>query len=67
VKFVRRYIDVRLIVGGGIRRGDQAEALAEAGADIIVTGTVLEEDEAELKLKDIVSGVFAGGKKRKWL
>jgi phosphoglycerol geranylgeranyltransferase len=67
VRFVRRCIDVRLIVGGGIRRGDQAEALAEAGADIIVTGTVLEEDEAELKLKDIVSGVFAGGKKRKWL
>jgi len=67
VKFVRNYIDVRLIVGGGIRRRDQAEALAEAGADIIVTGTILEEGDAERKLRDVVSGVLAGGKKRKGL
>jgi len=67
VKFVRGYIDVRLIVGGGIRRRDQAEALAEAGADIIVTGTILEEGDAERELRDVVSGVLAGGKKRKGL
>jgi len=67
VKTVRDYIDVRLIVGGGIRRRDQAEILAEAGADIIVTGTVLEEEDVERRLKDIVSGVLTGGKKRKGL
>lgn len=33
-----------LIVGGGIRERDQALAVAEAGADIIVTGTVIEKD-----------------------
>lgn len=65
VKFVRGYVDVRLIVGGGIRRGDQAEALAEAGADIIVTGTVLEEGDEERRLRDIVEGVLRGGKRRR--
>jgi len=65
VRVVRDYVDVKLIVGGGIRRRDQAEALAEAGADIIVTGTVLEEEDVERKLRDIVGGVLAGGKRRK--
>ncbi len=67
VRTVRGYVDVRLIVGGGIRRRDQAEALAEAGADIIVTGTVLEGEDVERKLRDVVSGVLAGGRKRKGL
>ena len=67
VRVVRDYIGVRLIVGGGIRRRDQAETLAEAGADIIVTGTVLEGEGVKSKLRDIVSGVLAGGKKKKGL
>jgi phosphoglycerol geranylgeranyltransferase len=65
VRLVRDYIDVKLLVGGGIRGRNQAESLAEAGADMIVTGTVLEGDDAERKLRDVVSGVLVGGKKRK--
>lgn len=34
-----------LIVGGGIRSGEAARRLAEAGADIIVTGTGVERSE----------------------
>ncbi|MEM4576966.1 MAG: geranylgeranylglyceryl/heptaprenylglyceryl phosphate synthase [Candidatus Nezhaarchaeales archaeon] len=65
VNFVRGQIAIKLIVGGGIRRKDQAQALAEAGADIIVTGTVLEDKvNMESKLKEIVEGVHVGGRKK---
>ncbi len=36
--------DTKLIVGGGIRTEQQAKLLSEAGADVIVTGTVMEQD-----------------------
>ncbi len=36
--------NITLIVGGGIRRPDQARSAVSAGADAIVTGTVVEED-----------------------
>jgi len=48
----------KLIVGGGIRDGRTAKECAEAGADMIVTGTVVEEtkDVAE-KIKELVSSI----------
>jgi len=36
--------DVMLIVGGGIRDPETARNIARSGADIIVTGTVVEQD-----------------------
>ncbi len=36
--------DARILVGGGIRSPEDAVKAARAGADIIVTGTVVEED-----------------------
>ena len=36
-------LSIPLIVGGGIRDPITAEAIARAGADIIVTGTVAEK------------------------
>lgn len=41
---VKKNINVPLIVGGGIRSGEQAEAICKAGADIIVVGNVLEKE-----------------------
>ncbi|MDR2873321.1 MAG: geranylgeranylglyceryl/heptaprenylglyceryl phosphate synthase [Methanobrevibacter sp.] len=47
-----------LIVGGGIRNKDTAYKLAKAGADIIVTGTIVEEsDDVESKISEIVSTI----------
>ncbi|MDR1819294.1 MAG: geranylgeranylglyceryl/heptaprenylglyceryl phosphate synthase [Methanobrevibacter sp.] len=61
VKYTKASVDnMIIIVGGGIRNKDSAYTLAMAGADIIVTGTVVEEtDDVEAKIFEIVSGIRA--------
>jgi phosphoglycerol geranylgeranyltransferase len=44
VRAVREVVAVPLIVGGGIRSGPEAKALLDAGANILVTGTITEEE-----------------------
>lgn len=44
VASVRKYYEGSLIVGGGIRTPEVAVQIAKAGADIIVVGTMIEED-----------------------
>jgi len=55
VSAVKKEINIPLIVGGGIRNPIDAGRLARAGADIIVTGTIVEE-HAEV-LENIVKSV----------
>jgi phosphoglycerol geranylgeranyltransferase len=43
IRMVKSALDVPLIVGGGIRNGSAAKAAVDAGADIIVTGNLVEE------------------------
>ncbi len=43
IKAVSDKVDVPIIVGGGLRDPEQAKKRVEAGADFIVTGTVIEE------------------------
>lgn len=58
VSMVSQTIDSTLIVGGGIRSGETALELAKAGADIIVTGTLVEENEGNTdKIKEIVDAL----------
>jgi phosphoglycerol geranylgeranyltransferase len=58
VSMVSHTIDSTLIVGGGIRSGETALELAKAGADIIVTGTLVEENEGNTdKIKEIVDAL----------
>jgi phosphoglycerol geranylgeranyltransferase len=54
IKLVKSVIAVPLIVGGGIKNREQAKAAVAAGADIIVTGTVVEES----KVKDIIRKII---------
>ncbi len=44
VSSVKRRIGIPLIVGGGITNPGQAKQATKAGADIIVTGTIIEDD-----------------------
>jgi phosphoglycerol geranylgeranyltransferase len=43
VHAVRSVLSIPLVVGGGIRTGPEARALLDAGAQLLVTGTVTEE------------------------
>ncbi|MDD1737372.1 MAG: geranylgeranylglyceryl/heptaprenylglyceryl phosphate synthase [Methanothrix sp.] len=55
VSLVKRLLgEVLLIVGGGIRNGAAAAELAQAGADLIVTGTAVEKSQ---DVKDFVSQI----------
>lgn len=44
INAVKKNINIPLIVGGGIRSAQQAEAVCHAGADVVVVGNVLEKD-----------------------
>jgi phosphoglycerol geranylgeranyltransferase len=55
VKSVRKYYEGVLIVGGGIKDSQIAKNLADAGADIIVVGTMIENDNNwEKKFSEII-------------
>ena len=55
---VRKYYNGLLIVGGGIKNSLIAKELAEAGADILVVGTLLERDpDWENKFNDIITAI----------
>jgi phosphoglycerol geranylgeranyltransferase len=48
-------IDIPLIAGGGITRPEQSKAAVEAGADIVVTGTVV---EAAADVEDVLGAII---------
>lgn len=57
VREVRRALSIPLIVGGGIRSGPEANLLLQAGADVLVTGTVTEEEGLTGGFRSIVEEV----------
>jgi phosphoglycerol geranylgeranyltransferase len=57
IRIVKSYVDVPVIVGGGIKSREQALAAASAGADIIVTGNVVENTEVKQKVSEIIKGI----------
>jgi putative glycerol-1-phosphate prenyltransferase len=50
ISMVKQNISIPLIVGGGIKNPEQINAIYNAGADVIVIGTVLEKDLKNLEL-----------------
>jgi phosphoglycerol geranylgeranyltransferase len=56
IRMVKKVVGVPLIVGGGIRTRDQVKEVLDAGADLVVTGNITEED-TKVKLKELISGV----------
>ena len=57
VQEVRRNIGIPVIVGGGITSPEHAKILCHAGADIVVTGTLVEDGDFETPLREIVETV----------
>lgn len=58
VKAVRKAIDATLIVGGGIKTPKAATKRVRAGADIIVTGTLIEHAKArKAKIRELVKAI----------
>jgi len=55
---VRAAVSIWLCVGGGIRYAEQAKAVAGAGADIVVTGTIVEgQGDIGATLAPLISAV----------
>jgi phosphoglycerol geranylgeranyltransferase len=54
---VKKVTNLPLIVGGGIRTGEQVKKIAKAGADIVVTGNVLEENNGSHKIKELIDNM----------
>ena len=59
IRAVKHYIDIPLIVGGGIKSREQALAAASSGADVIVTGNLIETGDAKGKVSEIIAGIKA--------
>jgi phosphoglycerol geranylgeranyltransferase len=57
IRTVKQYVDIPVIVGGGIRSREQALTAASAGADVIVTGNVVETGDAKSKVSEIIAGI----------
>lgn len=58
IQKVKKATNLMVVVGGGIRTGKDALEVAAAGADIIVTGTVVENSsDIKNKLKEITSAL----------
>jgi phosphoglycerol geranylgeranyltransferase len=61
IEAVKREISIPLVVGGGIRNSAAAAEAAAAGADVIVTGTVVEKRDGRDNLKSIIRSVARKG------
>ena len=57
IRVVKESVDIPVVVGGGITSADKASGVARAGADIVVTGTLVENGDFEDELKAVVQAV----------
>ncbi len=57
VRAVRSVLSVPLIVGGGIRSGPEARWLLDAGAEVLVTGTIAEAEGIGPRFRAILAEV----------
>lgn len=57
IKAIKQEISVPLIVGGGIRTAIDARRVRQAGADIVVTGTIIENAGYRERLRSILSAL----------
>ena len=54
IRAVKNTTGLPLIVGGGIRTGETVKEIVNAGANIIVTGNILEENNGRHKIRELI-------------
>ncbi len=54
---VKQVVDAKLVVGGGIKTKESAVVAVSAGADIIVTGNVVEMTSSSQKISEIIESI----------
>ena len=57
IRFVKKVCSVPLIVGGGIKNAEQAKTAVKAGANVIVTGTMIEQEDVINSVGSIVNAI----------
>lgn len=57
IRMVKKAIGIPLIVGGGIRSSKQVREIVEAGADMIVTGNITEENGTRIRLRELIRSI----------
>jgi len=57
IRGVRESVDLPLVVGGGITSAEKAAGVARSGADIVVTGTLVENGDFESELRAVINAV----------
>ncbi len=57
IRAVKNTVSIPVIVGGGIRNVEQAKKAVASGADIIVTGNIIEEKGASSQFRELVTTV----------
>ncbi len=62
ISVVKKVVTVPLIVGGGIKTGEQVRQIVGAGADVIVTGTVVEECKGKNRIRELIENIKRHGK-----
>jgi phosphoglycerol geranylgeranyltransferase len=57
IQVVKSQLSIPLIVGGGIRTGEQARKAVTSGADLVVTGTIIERDNRQSVIQKLIGNV----------
>ncbi len=57
IRAVKKELSIPLIVGGGIRTAVDARRVRQAGADVVVTGTIIENAGYRERLRSILSAL----------
>jgi len=57
IRAVKKELSIPLIVGGGIRTAIDARRVRQAGADVVVTGTIIENAGYRERLRSILSAL----------
>ena len=60
IRAVKDAVDILVVVGGGIRTPESAQGVTKAGADVVVTGTIIEVAREGAALRKIIAAVKAG-------